>query len=242
MAFASVGTVGNNGSTSNNQASLTITTSAAVEAGNLLVVIVAVDNNATSDGDDGAVSGVTAGGVAMTKARQHANGNALAAGCSCSIWYQKRATQLNSASSIVITFGTAANADETAASAWEFTTGSSGVAVENSNASAVDAGAHGSLDATTANIECLRVRATATESATTTAWTATAGGFNLMTLRGSGGATDAAQHIRGEFKISTTTTDPSNPTGGVNPADHASVYVAFKEVNFNAKQAMFAVL
>jgi hypothetical protein len=243
MAFASVGTLGNNGSTANNQASLAITTSAIAEVNNLVVVIVAVDANATTDGDDNAVASVVSGTNTFTKAVQFANGQgALAAGCSVSIWFCKLNAQINSGGTITITFTSSANSDETAASAWEFTMGATNTpAVEATNTAANDAGATGSLNATTANIECLRIRATATESATATAWTATSG-WTLMTLRGSGGTGDAAQHIRGEFRISTGTGDASNPTGGVNPADHASAYAALKEVSFDPAPSMFAVL
>lgn len=242
MAFASVSTLGNNGATTNNQASLTITTSAALAVGDLAIIISAVDANATTDGDDLAVSGIAHAGSGQNwiKAAQFSNGQgSLGTGTSVSIWYRKITASIASGQAIVITYTSAPNSDETAASAWKFTMDTSMFPkLEGTATAANDAGATGSLNVTTPNIPCLRIRATSTESATATAWTATAG-WTLMTLRGSGGATDAAQHIRGEFIISTATGAASNPTGGVNPADHASVYAAFSETPLNRDSFFF---
>ena len=234
MAFASVGTLGTRANTGNNQASSAITTSAAAEAGNLVVLLIAVDaNSAGADGDDLAVASVSdsAGGNTWLKGAQFANTQgALAAGTSCSIWYSKLTNTIASGGTITATFTTAANSDESAMSAWEFTVGGT-VAIEGTpGVLANDGAAQGSLNVTTANIECLRIRVVASESATATALTKTAAFTSLFTQALSGGSGVAAQGIRGEWLISTSTGQASAPTGGAGAVDHASVYVAFKEV------------
>jgi hypothetical protein len=235
MAFTSIGTLGNNGSTSNNQANLTVATSAALAVGDFAVFIVAVDANATTDGDDNAVASVSHAGTGQDwlKGVQFANGQGtLGTGCSVSIWYRKLTAAIASGQGIVITFTSSTNSDESAASAWKFTMDTTkNIKVEGTATLANDGAAAGSMNVTTANVECLRIRATASESATATAWTPTGspGGWLLMTLRGSGGTTDAAQHIRGEFHISTGTGDASTPTGGAGAVDNASAYIAFSE-------------
>jgi hypothetical protein len=87
----------------------------------------------------------------------------------------------------------------------------------------------GSLDATTPNVECLRVRAIASEGNTGTLLTQTSGWTRFGLARSGTGTADTEMEVRGEWRIATGTSFPSAPTGGAGIADHASAYVAFNE-------------
>lgn len=236
MTIASVGTLGTALSSGNNQTSLVLTTSAAAEVGNLVILAVAVDNDQTTDGDSTAVSGVvdSSGGNTWIKAKSFANGQGAAqAGADCSIWYTVVRTQIANGGTITASFTSATTADASAMSAWEFTKDpASTISIEGTPGSLANDGANaGALDVTTANIAALRVRAIASESNSSTALTPTAGGWAIITQAISGAGTSATEMgIRGEWRIATGTSFSSAPTGGAGAVDHASVYVAFKEV------------
>jgi hypothetical protein len=86
---------------------MALTTSAVAEAANVVVLVVAVDNNATVDGDEGAVSSVTdsAGGNTWTKAREFCNSQAaLQAGATISVWFSKLTNQIASGGTITANF------------------------------------------------------------------------------------------------------------------------------------------
>lgn len=228
MAFASVGTLGTVGSITANQSSVVLTTTATLEAGNLGVIVIAVDNNQTTDGDEGAVSSVAdSAGNTWTKAGEFCNGQGSAqAGATCSVWYCKVPVDLASGGTITANLTNNTSRDATAATAWEFTVQGT-VAVEATNTLANDAADLGSLNATTTNIECLRIRAAALEGIITSVTnTAT---WSNFTLKSAGGAAAADMNAWAEFLISTATGAASDPTASAS-RDCASVYVAFKEV------------
>lgn len=236
MAFASVGTLGTNSSASNNQSTLVLTTTAAAEVNNLVVVAVAVDNTQTTDGASTAVSGVAdSGSNTWTRAIGWCNGGGgvAQAGADISIWYSVIRTQINSSGTITATFTANTTSDTTAIAAWEFTcaatTNSVSIAVEGTAGLVNNAANAGSLNVTTANIPCLRFRAIASESNATTALTASAG-WTLIGVAAAGASVAAGMGVRGEFIISTATSAASAPTGGAGTVDHASAYVALKEV------------
>lgn len=233
MAWASVGTLGTVGSATANQASLVLTTSAALEAGNVGVVLVAVDNNQTTDGDEGAVSGVVdSAGNTWIKGREFTNGQGAAqAGIVCSLWYVLAGTTLASGGTITISFTNATSRDASSATAWEYTVAAgSTISVAGTNTLAEDAATNpASLDVTTANAEHLRIRAVAEENNGTT-FTQTAGWTKFTDAQSAGGGGSAAKvAIHGEFHISTGTGDASDPSGIAAVADLASVYVALLE-------------
>lgn len=228
-----------------NSASISMTTAAAASSGNLVVVVVVCDNNGTADGDNAEISGVTIGGTAATKAREHTNGNGTAqTGITTSVWYLQLTGNLASGSTITATFTTAATSgDCNAIQAREFIVAANKtVSVEASNAIADDAVSQpSSLDATTSNIECLRVCARGCEDGDTNAakqmdgirasnntwslwWTAGA------LVRTTGTATTDVSNIV-EATISTGTSAASR-IGDYNAiaTDWSSVYVAFKAV------------
>lgn len=238
MAFASVGSAGSGSSKTANQSSTALTTSATIEAGNLAVLMIAVDNNASTDGDEGAVSSVTdsAGGNTWSKALEFCFADtASQAGSTCSVWYCVLATQLSSGGTVTANYTNNTSRDAMGWQIWEFTKGASTtVAVEATNTQASDGTDPASLDAITANIECLRIRAVSVEGASdgqqsnittnTTSWT------NIPRAGTTGGSATSNQTISGEFHISTGTGDASDPTYQIAGGDRASCYVAFKEV------------
>lgn len=242
MAFAAVGSLGKRNNSTANQTISSITgISATAGTGNLVVLIVAVDNNQTTDGDEGAVTSVidSDGGNTWTKAAEFTNGQGSAqAGATCSIWYTT-VVALSSGASISANFNNSASRDKSCLTAYEFSAGAgSTFSVEGTPGTLANDGADpGSLNVTTSSIECLRVRGIAAESSTatditpTTSWTA----FALDTTAGGASASNMA--VRGEFHISTGTGDASDPT--LFAADCASVYVAFKE-NAAASDTLFA--
>jgi hypothetical protein len=103
MAIASVGTLGTAVNTGNNQASIVLTTSATLEAGNLGVIVISVDNNQTTDGDEGAVSGVVdSAGNTWLKGAEFTNGQGTAqTGATCSVWYVRATAPRRGSSRLV---------------------------------------------------------------------------------------------------------------------------------------------
>lgn len=231
MSFADKGTWGTSVNTANNQASTThtsATTTAAV--GDFVVLVVAVDNNATTDGDEGAVSSVTGGSNTWTKALEFTNGQGAAqAGATVSVWYTNVTTQMNTGTVITINFTNSASRDESCSTGWVYTkaTGFNGQ-VDVSATQASDGVDVGALDATTDNAHRLRVRAIGEEANDGTQMTATASWTLFTNARSANVAT--AMCVRGEFIINTATGASSNPTLAVTTGDSASAYIAFKEV------------
>jgi hypothetical protein len=237
MAIAHVGNLGTALSSANNQVNLTITTVAAAEAGNFVVVVVAVDNNQTTSGASTAVANVTSGttpGTPDTNTWTRAIGQAAANGVNqdgadVSIWYSRLIQTVPNGGFIRATFTTNTTSDASAMSAREFTVGGA-MEVNGTPAGLANLAADpGSLNVTTTNVECLRVRGIATETHTSTALTVTGGGWAAITQAISNtSGTVAEMAVRGEYLISTGTSAASDPT--LFSADHASAYAAFSEV------------
>jgi hypothetical protein len=238
MAFALKGAGGTVTSTTANQSTLVLTTATtAGAAGDFAVLRYAVDNNQTTDGDEVAVTGITdSAGNQWSKGAEFTNGQTAAqAGTTCGVWSCNLSAALAIGSTITLTFSNNTSRDASAAALEYFTkaSGTYGV-LEGTNPPgtlAADGAAAGSLNVTTANIACLRIRAIASESSTATALTKTAA-FTAVLSQAvtASGATATNQGIRGEYLISTGTGQASNPTAGAGSVDHASVYVAFKEI------------
>jgi len=234
MAIASVGTLGSALSTTANQSTLVLTTGATVTVGQHITLIIAFDNTQTTDGTSSGVSGVTdSAGNTWFKGHEYTNGNGTAqTGASCALWHCRVTTQLNSGGTITATFANSGNTDASAMSAWRWSTAAGArLAIEGTvGGLANDAAAAGSLNVTTSNIGCLRIRAIASESSSTTALTKTAAFTAVLTQAVSGaGTSNTEMGIRGEYLISTSTGQASAPTAGAGAVDHASVYVAFRE-------------
>lgn len=232
MAIASVGSLGTAQSKTADQASAVLTTSAALSAGNVAVLVVAVDNNQTTDGDEAAVTSVTdSGGNTWTKGGEFTNGQGTAqTGITCSVWFSNSNNGIANGGTITANFSNSASRDASAMSAWAFSkTAGNNLALEGTPGTlANDAADPGSLNVTTANIQCLRFRGIAGETNATGTITPTAGWTGISGNQTAGGAVTDNVAVRGEFIISTATTAASDPTLG--PADHASLYIALKEV------------
>ncbi len=233
MAWASVGQAGSTGNGGNNQASavITLNTQAGSGAaiGDLLVLTVAVDNSSSSDGDEGAVTGVVdSGGVNVwSKAKEFCNGQAASqAGATCSIWYSPIISALATNATVTASFSNNTARDAMAANVWRFTASTGTPTVADSTTLAADGAQPGSIDMTAPvpGTSYLRFRGIASESTLTTALTTTSGWTTIGTTRASA---TAAMSYRGEFLISTATTAASDPTFGA--VDTASVYVMFNE-------------
>lgn len=234
MAWSSVGQAGSAVSGGNNQASIAVTLNtqagSGAAIGDLLVLTVAVDNASSSDGDEGAVTGVVdSGGVNVwSKAAEFCNGQgASQAGATCSIWYAPITSALTTAATVTASFSNNTARDATAANVWRFTASTGTPAVAATTWLAADAAQPGSIDisAPVPGTSYIRFRGIASESTLTTALTTTAGWTTIGTGRASA---TAAMSYRGEFVISTATTQASNPTFSATP-DHASVYALFVE-------------
>jgi hypothetical protein len=222
-----------------NSANISMTTAAAASSGNLVVVVVSCDNNGTTDADHSEISGVTIDGNAATKAVEYTNGQAAAqGGATTSIWYLQLSGALGAGSTITATFTTAATSgDCNTIQAREFVVASGKtVAVEATGNNVADAATQpASTDATTANIECLRICGhtleegiASTVAAGTYAFSAgwspwwTAGAMARTTGTA---ATDLSSFV--ESRVSTGTGDASR-IGAVVTGDWASAYVAFR--------------
>jgi hypothetical protein len=233
MAFSDLGSLGGVGSTANNQVSLALSTAAAVAVGNLIVVVVAVDN--PQSGGDSGVSGVTdTGGNTYTKAIQVCNAVAAQGGASVSIWYSKATTGLAAGATITATFSNATFSDASAMTARKFGGFTGTIEIEGTAGTLLHntAADPGSLNVTTSNIECLRVRGCAvqvgnnTNLTPTASWTAWANGNSATT------GTTGEMCARAEHRIFTGTGAASDPT--YVSAISANAYVAFKEVTLAA--------
>lgn len=236
-AWGSVATLGSVANKTADQSSTALTTSAAAEAGNVVALCVTVDNNQTTDGDEGAVSSVTdsAGGNTWAKAIEFTNGQGAAqAGATISLWYSKLTNQIASAGTITANFTNNTSRDAVAMSAWEFTIGAgSTLSVAGTNSVADDAVNDPSSLAisTLANAEHLFVRCTAREDFRHVATATTS--YTLITDNGTtGGADPSNMSVIGEFLILTGTSSTSSITitGDTNTRDMASVMMALDEV------------
>jgi len=212
-----------------NQASLVGTILNAINIDDVAVLVVAVDNNQTTDGDEGAVTSVTdsSGGNTWTKAAEFCNGQGAAqAGTTCSIWYTKATATVST--SVTANFSNATSRDASAAICKSFRMAAgSTVSVQGTATLANDAADPGSLNVTTPNAEFLRIRGIAGETSVATFLTPTTNWIDIGGDQSAGGSAATNQAVRGEFIISTGTGDASDPTWTA--VDCASVYVAFKE-------------
>jgi hypothetical protein len=240
VALAFKGLGGSTISSAANQASLIMTaatTSGAV--GDLAVLIIGVDNFQTTDGDEGAVTSVIDNaGNTWLKAGEFCNGQGTAqAGATVSVWYCKLTGAITAGTTAIQAFFSNSTARDVSAMSMAFFTTTAGldIALEGTPTTlANDGAAVGSLNLTTANISCLRIRASASESSTVTAWTKTAAFTGLFAVANTtGGGTAANMGVRGEYLVSTGTGTASAPTVGAGTVDSASIYVAFKEIVHN---------
>ena len=230
MTIAHASSIGTASSKAANQTSLQLTTNANCFAGDAIVINVGVDNQQTTDGDEGAIAGVAdSEGNDWEKGHEHTNGQGTAqTGITDGVWFCNLKNDLPSGSLITVSFSNNTSRDASAASADRFTVAAGyKLAKVGVNQLSNDAANPGSLNVTTENAAHLRYRGIAGETSATGALTPTSGWTAIAGAQTSGGSSDTNVGVRGEFLIYTGTNAASAPTLG--PADHASVYVAFKE-------------
>ncbi len=243
MAFSLVASSGISAqSKTANQASIVITPPSTWGAGTFCIIGISTDNNLTTDGAAAHIASISDGkgntwsiGSSFRAGRGAAQG-----GATVSLYYSLLVAGYNG-SSDTVTFNltNTASRDATNYSGLAFSIGGGNtVSVEGTPATqATTAADPPSMNVTTANIECLRVRAiaaeidsggfTATASPVFTSWSSPAT---------TGGSAVTNMCFKGEWIISTGTGAASDPTGFT--ADQAGVYVAFKEVaaTFNTQK------
>lgn len=233
MAFSGVSAAGFTASKTANQSSATRTVNQNIAVGDLLITIAVVDNNSSSNGDEGAVSSVTdAAGNTYTKIGEFCNaGGASQGGVTVSAWY----TVCSFAMTANTTNITANFTNNTArdASVWGslkvLIAAGKTVQVIGTATEAISTNP-GSLDLTTENLEHFRMRIVGLESATATALTGTTNWTVLSGSQTSGSSDNTNVGIRMEYHIVTGTTDASDPNNAYN-VDMASLYFALKEID-----------
>lgn len=230
MGIADKGSLGGTGNSGNNQVTLVHTTiTTAVAKGDLIVVVVVDDNSGTADKVADEVSGVTdsAGNVyANVAGWSNSVGAAAQSAASVSVWTSIAAAALAIGGTITATFTSATLSDATALVARAFTV-DAGAAVALAAAASTlstDAGQSTSMNVTTPNIQCLRIRADGEESNSATQWTNTANWTVWDHVRSGSGTSALEVCARVEHRITTGTGDASDPSGEP-AADRASVYV-----------------
>lgn len=231
MAIASVGTLGNGVCiASATSFTLTTITNAVSSSGDLALMIVATDNITTTDGVTNDHTSVTGGTGTWTKLGEYTNGNgSAAAGCTVSLWcFQSTGTN---AIGTVFTINIASAIVDASAQAWKFTV-AAGNSLQNGSAvqnNATDASAnYGSVSFSgLSSLSRLWLRALAKEANVSSNLTQSAGFSRFGSVfRSRNNA--LAMTSAGEFLISTSTGETSNPTLATT-GDTAGIFFALEE-------------
>ncbi len=234
MAFVDLGAIAAaNADKSANQTTraIVIQPGSSAAAGDLVVFTICVDNSATVDGDEGAVSGVTdgVGGNTWVKAKEHCNSRgASQGGVTVSVWYSKLTNALPAVTVVTATFTNTTARDASTGTLQKFSV-SGTVSVEASSGRSDTAiTSSPALNVTTANIECLRFVCRALEinasgSAAVAGWTSYPGAATT----GGSGVTNVGSSLWVNISTGTGFNWPATATGV--STDSAIVYVAFKE-------------
>lgn len=233
MSFASVGSFGTaNSITSDTTLALTLT--ATLEAGNLALLVISYDSIAVGTSPVAEfghkisnVSSVTdTGGNTWHKLGEVAGNQAAAGGANVCLYYCIITTQmLIAVSTITVTFGSAIAAK--AASGWEFTIGSSNLAVERIRFRGTAAADPPSMTLDDLpSREYLYFRARASETDDTT-WTVTTNFTGITNATADAGAAGVGSTANGEFRINTSVSETSDPTKTSN--DGADIFIALWE-------------
>lgn len=233
MAFSSIGQFLGSSSKASSTTSVVLTSnSASLTTGRLGIIIVAKDNASTTDGNTSEVTSITdAAGNTWAKLREFCNGNGSAnAGAVVSVWYTIATSNLGSGANVTINFS--ANTSAKAARGWVFSLGAgSTISVTGTSSQDiaddfddVSAAAFSGLT----NIERIWLRAIATEGDFGSSIFETSS-FTPISLVGTGGGLVTANMCAsGEFLISTSTGETSDPA--IDFLNHASVFLAIEEI------------
>jgi len=227
----SIGSLGSISSNSADQSSIVLQAGAVAEVGNVVVVLIAVDNAATSDGDEGAITGVTdAAGNTWVEIGEFTNANAAPqAGATISAWYSLISTQIALNSLITATFSNPSSRDASALTAWEFGRRNSGaVTVAAVTTLANDNSDPGSMNLSLGAGEHLWVRAQAHEGPLSDVWIKTIPYDGIFDKQGTtGGLAASNMTVAAEFRIFQGASNPSDPSWTA-AADEAGMLFALK--------------
>lgn len=202
-------------------------------SGSFMVCIIACDNiGTTTDGDKGDITSVADdAGNTYTKAIQFTNvQGGAASGATVAVYYCELTTGVTSSNTLTVTYNGSPTA--TAAALFKVTKGgSTTIGVEGTSTLANDGADPGSMTISSlSNIEHLWFRVTAYESPVvaptiTSTWNNTFSPTAGQATSGGGSASNMG--IFCEHKVSTSTSETSDPT--LSATDNASVLVAFYE-------------
>lgn len=229
------GPVSGNSSTAN-QASIAMAVTNTMPRGEFVAIVIALDNNQTTDGDEGAVTSMTdTQGNTWEKAVEFTNGQGSAqAGATVSIWYSLLivAALSSGVDTITANLSNSASRDKTAWTSRRFNFGGGDdgliLSIPHTNTVANDAADPGQLTSTS-SVDDLLVRGIASESSSTTALTPTSssGTWTAWTQAvTSGGGSAANMGVRAEHLSADLTNRNSDPT--LFSADHASALAVFR--------------
>lgn len=233
MAITSAGTQGSSGTPTagSTLACLTTGTGDGLPDEALMVLVVVGDNISSADGNNNEHTSITNGTLVgtWTKLGEHCNSNGAAnAGVTVSVWLFE-ATAANAVSQ-TFTVNFSASTGHKVASFWEFAVAAGnslrlvGSPVTNDTDGSND---YGSVSTSgLGSKEYLHFRGLGKEANSTTQITATASYTPITAARGSNNVNTVM--VRGEWIISTTTGETSNPTLAVS-GDTAGVFVTLEE-------------
>ena len=239
MAWASVGSAGTTiGNTSADQTSLTFSVGAAgIASGIVAVAFVVVQNDASTNGDEGAVTGISdTSSNTWIKAREFCNSNeSPQAGVTVSIWYSRIATALSSGDTIVAAFSAPTSRDVTIMGCLRFSIDSDySVSIHNSSDREDDDTTNdGPISFSFPQRQFLHVRATGgfhpishfATGSPSSGWTEDIDGFF-------GSTPDYRLYVEHHI-TNTSTTQTSDPNVrtflGFSGAHYASAYIMFQE-------------
>lgn len=232
MAFASVGNIGRNNSTTAGL-TLTVTAAAQLDAGNLGILAIAVDNQSTTDGNTSEISTVVDTALnTWTKLREFCNSQGASnAGATVSVWYTIADANLPITTGVV-TITLANSKTSKAATIREFTIGAGNtISLAGQTDLATDGAANpGSMTISgLSNQEYLFFRGIAGEINAQIVVTPTTGFAAIQRSEADTGTGGTSVTADGEWRILTDTSSTSNPTGTTS-ADHASTFLAIQEV------------
>lgn len=214
---------------SNTQTVITLAIAAAIN--DLVLVSIAKDNTSTVDGDNAEVTSVTdSKGNTYAKAKEFTNAQTgSATGATASVWFSKITTALAVGDTVTINYVSANTAKAGKITRFTADLANSTIAVQNSAGLADDASDPGSMTLSgLPSQEYLFWRVIASETNDTSVITKTINFTSIGLDITSGGAVVSNMRFSGEFRILTDTASTSDPTF-IN-VDHASVFIAFKEV------------
>ena len=227
----SIGSVGSSFSKSADQSSLVLQVQNAAAVGTVVVLMVAADNAATSDGDEGAVTGIVdQSGNTWQKIGEFTNANAAAqAGATISAWFAQLSAQLDVNELVTVSFSNPTLRDASALTAWNFGLRASGnVVIAAVTTRADDTADPGSMNLALPLGEALWIRGTAHEGPLADTFVKTIAYDATFDKQGtSGGVNNTNMTIAAEFRIFYGTSNPSDPSWTV-AADEAGIMFALK--------------